>query len=152
MIMEGYNFTCDNENNGYINIKCEDFDNGMPNCNVLYITDDVGPTSSGSTVTSKPICTLEDCESICKQILCTSAECGYTTVTISDSTASKAALNDKCNSTVVAALGALVGLLLVLLATVSAVLAWTCWLLKKRNGMKFNSEYQSRYITVHVRN
>jgi hypothetical protein len=40
----------------------------------------------------------------------------------------------------------------VLLATVSAILVWTCWLLKKRNSMKFNTEYQLRYVykSVHL--
>ena len=162
MIMEGYNFTCEDENNGYINIKCEDFNSGMPNCNVLYITDDISslgqnhPTSSSSPVTGKPTsCTPQDCESIDKPTLCIPAECGCTPII--ENTASEVtsvAVNDKhttsnfSNSTIVAALGALVGVLLVSLATVSAVLAWTCWLLKKRNGMKFNTEYQSRYVTV----
>ena len=54
---------------------------------------------------------------------------GFNTSNSSNSTALALA-----NSTALAlaALGAIVGLLLVLLITVSTVLAWTCWLLKKK--------------------
>ena len=48
------------------------------------------------------------------------------------------------NSTIVAVLGALVGLLLVLLVIVTTGLVWTCWLLKKRGGLKLSSESQMR--------
>lgn len=46
------------------------------------------------------------------------------------------------NSTIVVALGVLAALLLVLLVIVTAVLIWTCWLLKRRREMKYN--YQLR--------
>ena len=48
------------------------------------------------------------------------------------------------NSTIIAVLGAVVGLLLLLLVTVITILVWTCWLLKKRGGLKYNAEHQMR--------
>ena len=41
-------------------------------------------------------------------------------------------------------LGALVGLLLMLLVIVTTVLVWTCWLQRKRGQMNFNAEHQLR--------
>ena len=143
MVMTGYNITCDCES---INENDENCITEMPNCNVSIRISNLKPTS----------CTPQDCESMEKSTLCIPAECGCIENTTPEVTS--AAMNNKhstsnfSNSAVVAALGALVGLLLVLLATVSAVLAWTCWLLKKRNGIKFNTEYQLRYVRVHVRN
>ena len=48
------------------------------------------------------------------------------------------------NLTTVAVLGAVIGLLLLLLVIVSSILVWTCWLLKKRGEMKFNAEHRIR--------
>ena len=53
-------------------------------------------------------------------------------------------LNSCNNSLTIALLGAIVGLLLLLLVTVTSILVWTCWLLKKRGEMKYNAEYQIR--------
>ena len=136
MILVDYNHVCgDQEESSGYNINCEDFNGEMLDCNVSI--EDIILSCLGEN----------------DQTLCTPAKCECTPT--SENTASEvtsAAMNDKhsasnfSNSTVVAALGALVGLLLVLLATVSAVLAWTCWLLKKRNGIKLNTEYQLRYV------
>jgi hypothetical protein len=114
------------------------------------------PTKAEHTSIEKStIYTLEECKCTDEPTLCTPEECGCTP--ISENGASKATsvtINDQrstsnvLNSTVIAILGALVVVLLVILATVSAVLAWTCWQLKKRNSMKFNTEYQLRYVTV----
>ena len=44
------------------------------------------------------------------------------------------------NSTTVTVLGALVGLLVVLLAIVSSSLVWTCWIMRTKQKMKITSE------------
>ena len=131
------------DHEGYINLICDWLICNISIVNISCIPGEPTPcTQKESEPTSKPTPCIPS-ESLC--------EC---TPPISENTTSKvtsAAVNDKhstSNSTIVAALGALVGVLLVLLATVSVVLAWTCWLLKKWNGMKFNSEYQLRYVRV----
>ena len=87
------------------------------------------------------------------------AECEYTPAsenTTPESTSvvknDRHSTSNSSNLTITAALGALVGLLLVLLVAVTAALTWTCWLLKKWKGIKCNSEYQLRYVKMHVQN
>ena len=159
--MTDYNFMCDYESSGYINVNCKNSSTEMPNCNVsIHIISSLDQTYATLSSSTKPTsCTPQNCDIIDKSTLCIPAECGCTPITgntkseiMSVTMMNKHRTNNFSNSTIVAALGALVGLLLVLLATVSAVLAWTCWLLKKRNGIKFNTEYQLRYVRVHVRN
>jgi hypothetical protein len=161
----------------YININCEGLDTqcNVSIVDILCQNDQIwsttkeptpctqekcqcsnNPTSAEYTSTDEPTsCTLECCESTHKHILCTLAECGCTPINENGaSEATSGVINDKhstsnsSNSTVVAVLGALVAVLLVILATISAILAWTCWQLKKRNRMKFNTEYQLRYVRV----
>ena len=62
-----------------------------------------------------------------------------TTVT-SSSTNSEAKTTACPNSTTVPVLGALVGLLMVLLVIVSSGLLWTCWVMRMKREMKITSE------------
>ena len=142
------------DHEGYINITCENvYYNGWSICNISIVNisclglipgEPTSYTQTKSEPTDNPkTCAPSECE--CTPPISENTESKVTSITINDE-------HSISNSTIVAALGALVGVLLVLLATVSAVLAWTCWLLKKRNEIKFNTEYQLRYVRVHVQN
>ena len=101
-------------------------------CNQYYTTS----ATEKMTMPEKCICDTDNgpCDESCK------SESTSENVTIINGFS----FSNSSNSTIVAALGALVTLLLVLLVIVTTCLAWTCWLLKKRGGVKFSSESQMR--------
>ena len=149
MIMADYNFMCSLEHYRYININCEDNDYDesieMSKCNVSIVdmscSDQNYQTWSKITFDKPTTYTPAECK-------CTSVSENSASETTSVVTNDGRSTSNCSNSIIVGALGALVGLLLVLLVTVTATLTWTCWLLKKWKGMKFNAEYQLRYTRV----
>ena len=155
-------FMCDY--NRYIDINCgvaNGEENGMYECNASiradmsyisylcqnepFILVDSNNANKKSIACTAPV----ECDT---STICTPAECGCTPVVENTTSDVINDTSNSSNSTVVAALGALVGLLLVLLVAVTAVLTWTCWQLKKWKGMKFNAEYQLRYVKMHRQN
>ena len=146
--MEGYDFICDGgEEFGYIGINCENNSDGnsMSLCNVSISRWDIS-SHDQRTTTEKPSSTPAECKCTPPDSENTESETTSIIIKFNDNT------NNSSNSTIVAALGALVGLLLLLLVAVTAVLAWTCWQLKKWKRMKFDAEYQLRYVKIHRQN
>ena len=137
------------DGDGTITVNCDTIGNNITKtCNVSITCDQC----CTPTINAIPTTKSKDCscgpdshnQQICKSEPTTGSMIinnGFSTSNSSNSTALPLA-----NSTelALAALGAIVGLLLVLLITVSTVLAWTCWLLKRRGGMKFNTENELR--------
>ena len=126
---------------GYISNMMCDYHNSKPTCNASITCSQYYTT----TVDDMQIVTPKYCDcSLDNDLKSTTSEPEL----ITDDTVTKygfsRVMSNSSHSTIIAALGALVGLFIVLLVIVSTVLAWTCWLLKRREGMKFNTEYEQR--------
>ena len=151
MIIEECKLMCDLENNT-IGIKCDDKDSKPSICIVedvhVSCLDQNEPTWPNNATEEPTPCIPAECECTDKPT-CTPAECGHTHVNQNNT---PEPTSDSSNLTITAVLGALVGLLLLLLVAVTAILIWTCWQLKKWEGMKCNAEYQLRYVKMYVQN
>ena len=134
-------FLCEQEHNISFNATCGHKSGDISKCNV--------------SITNVPFCDQHHSPSMpTTDKPTTPAECKCTSTSVSENSVSEATAvvsNTGCStsnsSNLIIALGTLVGLLLVLLVIViivSTVLAWTYWKLKRRGGMKSNTEYELR--------
>lgn len=132
------NFTCGDP---IIYYYCDGMSDGEFNCTISF-KDSSTQLGHCNNLTSTPT----NCESTCdnENKEPSDPEVTYTDSMTKASQLSRDTSTSNSSTTILVVLGALIGLLLVLLVMVTTGLLWTCWLLKRRGGIMFNNELQLR--------
>ena len=134
------------ENPTNMNLTCDD-----KNCNAWFSIDNGNSDCANKNATFTiandcQMCDTKNCinstESTTRAITTTAIHTTMLMSTVNNSTQDTAAVSrvvaDPPPSTTISVMGATVGLLVVLLVVVTTGWVWTCWVMRKRGGMKIN--------------